>query len=184
MTHKEIGLLRHGKSDWDSGAETDHQRPLVERGVDASRLMGRFLQRSGLTPQEVWTSSALRARETAELAARAGRWDCPIEVTGALYATEAEAVLDLLRRLDRDLDRILLVGHNPTWEELLALLIGGGRFKLPTGGLAWIHLPSDRWADCRPGTGVLRWLVTPKLLHTPIWRDGGLPQSGTSQQPL
>ncbi|MEJ2076386.1 MAG: histidine phosphatase family protein [Acidobacteriota bacterium] len=161
---REIGLLRHGKSDWAAGSETDHERPLTDRGVEGARLMGRFLREIGRAPDQVFTSSAVRARTTAELAVAAGQWDCPIEVTRVLYVTEPEQVFELLRGLDQDLHRVLLVGHNPAWEDMLAALVGGGRFKMPTASLAWIDLSSDGWPKCGPGAGILRWLVTPKVL--------------------
>ncbi len=161
---KEIGLLRHGKSDWAAGSATDHERPLAERGVRDARVMGRFLRQAERLPELVCTSSAVRARTTAELAVDSGRWQCRIDVTRELYATEPEKVFDFLRRLEGESQRVVLVGHNPTWEQFLKALIGGGRFKLSTASLAWVDLSLDRWEDCRPGSGILRWLVAPKLL--------------------
>ncbi|MFZ0428852.1 MAG: hypothetical protein WAO20_12110, partial [Acidobacteriota bacterium] len=79
-------------------------------------------------------------------------------------ATEPERVFEFLRELETDLRSVLLVGHNPTWEEFLAALVGGGRFRLVTAGLAWVEVDCDSWAECRPGVGVLAWLVTPKTL--------------------
>jgi phosphohistidine phosphatase len=160
----EIGLLRHGKSDWHSSAESDHDRPLAKRGVEGARLVGGFLQQIGRIPDRVYSSSAVRARTTAELAAEEGEWRCGLEVTRELYATEPERVFEFLRELETDLRRVLLVGHNPTWEEFLAALLGGGRFRLVTASLAWVEVDCDSWAECRPGVGVLAWLVTPKIL--------------------
>ena len=49
---KTVFVLRHGKSDWQSGYGTDHDRPLAERGIAAAELMGRFLSRNGQEPVE------------------------------------------------------------------------------------------------------------------------------------
>ena len=45
-------LLRHGKSDWGAGHETDADRPLAARGRDAARTMGRFIAAAGRSPEE------------------------------------------------------------------------------------------------------------------------------------
>ena len=67
-------LFRHGKSDWDAPFASDHERPLTNRGKEAARLMGRFLQQTGQIPDLAVSSSAQRARDTQQLAARAGHW--------------------------------------------------------------------------------------------------------------
>ena len=40
---KTLLMMRHGKSDWDADFGSDHDRPLNERGVRNSRLMGQVL---------------------------------------------------------------------------------------------------------------------------------------------
>jgi phosphohistidine phosphatase len=161
---KELELLRHAKSDWLAEFREDHDRPLSPRGVKAARLMGRFLSGADLVPRRVFSSSAERAVRTAELAARAGGWECPIETSRTLYLPDPDSLFKYLRGIDEEQDRILLVGHNPSLEEFLSLLVGGGTFRLPTASLAMVTLTLSTWSECRPGTGVLQWLVRPKLL--------------------
>ncbi len=163
---RELGLLRHAKSDWGVEYRQDHDRPLAPRGVRAAQLVGRFLRRVDLIPRRVFSSSAERAARTARLAAEAGQWECPVETSPKLYLAEPEALLDYLAEIDNELNRILLVGHNPSWENFLSLLVGGGNFRLPTAALAWVTVPAPTWSECRPGAGVLQWLTRPKLLLT------------------
>ena len=59
----------------------------------------------------------------------------------------------------------MLVGHEPTWSALATLLIGGGRLRLPTAGLAHLAFDCADWAEVGPGSGVLYALVTPALLR-------------------
>ena len=59
----------------------------------------------------------------------------------------------------------MLVGHEPTWSALATLLVGGGRLRLPTAGLAHVAFDCDDWAEVGPGAGVLYALVTPALLR-------------------
>ena len=62
----ELLILRHAKSAWDTDAPTDFDRPLSARGERDRWRMAGWLADEGLCPDEVVTSSALRARATAE----------------------------------------------------------------------------------------------------------------------
>jgi len=161
---KRIYLLRHAKSDWEAAYDTDHDRPLNKRGRAAAQQMGRFLTTVEQAPDLVVTSTAVRARDTVELAMSAGSWECPVEVTRDLYAASPSAVMHLVQTYAGSHDRLLLVGHQPTWSELAGALIGGGQVKLPTAALARIDFDVDGWAEVEFGVGILTWVVTPKLL--------------------
>lgn len=165
---KKLYVLRHAKSDWNEPAAGDHQRPLAKRGVKAAELMGRFLRSVGQVPDAVATSSAVRARTTVELMARAGDWTCPVHVTRTFYESRPEDVLRHVRTFTDEHESLMLAGHEPTWSALVQLL-SGARVRMVTAALARIDLGVDRWADVEPGSGVLVWLVPPKLLE----RAGG-----------
>jgi phosphohistidine phosphatase len=154
--------MRHAKSDWDTG-DDDHERPLAERGVKAARVVGRFLTRAEVVPELVISSTAVRARSTVEIAAAAGGWRCPIEHTRVFYSADAAAVLSELAARSAPA-RLMVVGHEPTWSELVSLLIGGGTVRMATAAVACLELPADRWSAIKPGSARLTWLVTPKLL--------------------
>ena len=156
--------MRHAKSDWGSPGGSDHERVLAAKGVKAARRMGRFLRDSGIVPDLVVSSTAARARTTAELAAESGEWGCPIETTPDLYASEPQRVLDVVADTDATVDRLLIAGHEPTSSALIAWLIGGGSIHMPTAAIACLDLENGDWSDLGPGTCELRWLITPKML--------------------
>lgn len=158
-------LLRHAKSDWDApyGGD-DHNRPLNKRGHAAAATMGRFLASSGNVPTEAITSTAVRARQTLELAMDAGGWSCPVEARPALYGAGASTVVEEIRRRPASTELLLVVGHEPTTSDTAALLIGGGRLRVPTAAAIRIDIGDRRWADLGPGSGYLTWLVLPRLL--------------------
>lgn len=157
-------VMRHAKSDWGEGAESDHERPLAPRGVKAARRMGRLLRESGATPDLVLSSTAVRALTTAELAAKAGGFKCPIVAEGALYASDPDRVLEVVARVDDGVRRLLIAGHEPTSSELVRRLTGGV-VRMPTAAVACLDLADGGWADLAPGRCTLRWLVTPKMLE-------------------
>ena len=71
---KSLICFRHGKSDWSADYESDHNRPISNRGIKASVRMGKYLSQINQQPELVISSTALRARGTAEIAIRSGKW--------------------------------------------------------------------------------------------------------------
>jgi len=125
--------------------------------------MGRFLDRTDVLPDLALTSPAVRASATLRLAMAAGRWSCEIATREALYGGVPE-LLGELRSVDRRIGALLVVGHQPTWSETAALLIGGGRVQMATGAIARIDLDIESWSEVAPGIGELVFLVYPRLL--------------------
>jgi len=161
---KTLLVMRHAKSDWGAPSGDDHDRELAARGLKAARRMGCFLADAGSAPQLVISSTAVRARMTAELAAEAGGWKCPIVTRADFYASDPDRVLDVVRETDDDIERLLIAGHEPTWSTLVTWLIGGGRVRMPTAAVACLDLRHEHWIDLAPATCELRWLLTPKAL--------------------
>ena len=64
---KTIFLIRHAKSSWDNQLIKDHQRPLNKRGLSDAPIMGERLKKEYPPPEKIISSSAQRAKETAEI---------------------------------------------------------------------------------------------------------------------
>jgi phosphohistidine phosphatase len=143
---KTLLVLRHAKSSWDNARLSDHERPLNGRGKADAPRMGRLLRDEELTPDLIVSSSAERALMTAEAAAIASGYEEKIAVTRALYHAGVEDCLEVLADLPGDPERVMIVGHNPTWEMLVEHLTGEIE-PMPTAALAQIELPIERWAD-------------------------------------
>ena len=161
---KTLLFLRHGKSDWSADFEHDHERPLKKRGVKAAKRMGQFLAQAGPVPDRVVTSTAVRAKTTAELAKEAGGWGAPLRETRALYEAGPEDLLREVRAEADDAETLMLVGHEPTWSSTVSRCIGGGDVRFPTAALARVDFDVERWADVAFGRGQLIWLLPPKAL--------------------
>jgi phosphohistidine phosphatase len=166
---KTLTLLRHAKSGWDDPVSRDFDRPLNPRGRRAARTVAKEMRRLGLGFDQVLASPARRVIETiGEVAQVFG----PVEprYEPAVYLAAPEALLDLVRRVDDGVGRLLLVGHNPGLESLVLLLTAPGALrdsaaeKYPTATLAEIALPAERWADVGEGAGELRRFIRPRDL--------------------
>ncbi len=126
--------------------------------------MGRLLSHTRQVPDLAVSSSALRARDTLQLAARAGRWQCAMRIESALYERSAPDVMQWVCGLEEDPDCLLLTGHEPTWSDLAGRLIGGATLKVPTGAMLRIELDIEGWGQIDRGIGELRWLLPPRLV--------------------
>jgi phosphohistidine phosphatase len=156
-------LFRHGKSERPSGVD-DHERPLARRGRDAAAVMGRFLAAAGQVPDLAITSTAVRARDTLLIAREAGGWKSPVVEERGLYDATPSDVVAAIRGLPASAARVLLVGHEPTWSETLAQLMGGGNVRFPTAAAACLDFDAATWATIALGSGDLVWFVPPRLL--------------------
>ena len=161
---KTLLLLRHAKSDRSAAVAGDHERPLSKRGRSSARRIGSTLSRIQQEPGKVLTSSAVRARTTAELAIEAGGWSCPVSATRALYLSSPESVLGQVVEQDDRWESLLVVGHEPTCSDLASRLIGGGRIEVPTAALLRIDFDAKRWSEVGYGEGSLVWMLIPRLL--------------------
>ncbi len=155
-------LMRHAKSDWDSDAVDDHSRPLNDRGVRSANRMGEVLRDLGLVPGLVISSTATRARSTAELARLSGGWDSRLVLEDRLYGASFTETLDVAAESGGDHERIMLVGHEPTWSQTLHHLTGA-RAAMRTATCADIEVALPRWeALSTATTGSLVTLLQPR----------------------
>jgi phosphohistidine phosphatase len=143
---KTLLLLRHAKSGHDDPALADHDRPLAPRGKRDAPRVGEHLLAAGLVPDEILSSTARRARKTAEKVAQACGFASQVRLLPALYLAPPSVYLEALRDLTGDPARVMLVGHNPGLEELLAQ-ISGEEHPFPTAALAQLELDIGRWSE-------------------------------------
>ena len=108
--------------------------------------MGELVREYGLIPDLVIGSDAVRARLTAEAVVAAAGCAGEILLDQRLYMANPADILSLLRTVPDKAETVMIVGHNPGLEELVAQLTGE-RQDLPTAALAQIVLPIDRWRD-------------------------------------
>jgi phosphohistidine phosphatase len=148
---KSLLVLRHAKSSWDNARLGDHDRPLNARGQKDAPRVGHLLRTEDLVPDLIVSSSAERALATAEAAALAAGYEAEIIVARALYHADVDTCLELLAGLPDEVNRVMLVGHNPTWEMLVESLTGEMEL-MPTAALAHIRLPLASWQDLTDST--------------------------------
>lgn len=147
-------FMRHGKSDWDAESSDDHSRPLNTRGKQSAERMGVVLRELGLIPELVVSSTALRARSTAELARISGGWDSRLVLDEDLYGASVRETLAVAAHHGGSASRIMLVGHQPTWGMVIAHLTGS-HAEMRTATVADIEVHAESWDDVGQSRGAL-----------------------------
>ncbi len=173
---KTVLILRHAKSDWGDPGLADFDRPLAKRGLEEAPRMGEVLVLFDCMPDKIFSSPAQRAKQTAEMVAKACGYRQAIQWEDSFYGGNSLDLVKALQKLPDTVKRVLLIGHNPVLEETVTMLCaltfsaiedeeGEGRaIKLPTAGLVCINFEIAAWDDLEPGEGVLQWFIIPKLV--------------------
>ena len=163
---KLLGLLRHAKSSRDDAALDDFDRPLNERGRKAAERMGEAFKDLGLNYQRALVSPAPRAADTLALVQQ--HWGAELDICAdaRLYEASLEDLLAIIGETSPEVERLLLVGHNPALHQLALHLVSAADWpdrrsleaKLPTGALVEVGLRINRWAALGEGGELLRFL--------------------------
>ena len=150
MGERRLILLRHGKSSWRDPTLRDRERPLKGRGRRQTAEVAQALDASEWVPDLILSSDALRARQTADIIRNTLELDLALMVTPDLYGCDADEVIEIIGGLPDSAETCLLVGHNPTWEEVVNALTDTP-VTLRTADAALMTLSSPRWADAQRG---------------------------------
>jgi phosphohistidine phosphatase len=170
---KLVLLLRHAKSAWSLSGLDDHDRSLNRRGERAAEAMADYIVRNAPRPDLILCSTATRTRQTlAPLVHLLTVPAPPIALERSLYHASAGALLARLRALKEPFGTVLLIGHNEGIGELAASLAASGRAtelaalrtNYPTGTLATLRMPADRWSELASGSAELLSFVRPRDL--------------------
>ncbi|NIX76530.1 histidine phosphatase family protein [Microvirga sp. c23x22] len=164
-------LLRHAKSDRPPGL-LDFDRPLARRGQEAATLMGKYLKHEKLRPDLVLLSPSKRTEQTWTFVEPHVGGEPEIRRERRIYEAPVATLLKVLHAVEPEFHDVLMIGHNPGFEDLATFLIGHGErdnvhriaLKYPTAGLAVIDFAHGKWAEIGARQGRLERFVTPKSL--------------------
>lgn len=156
-------LTRHAKSSWGDPFQGDHERPLNKRGRRSAPVVATWLRQSGWLPDEVFSSSAARTRETWE---RMGL-QAEAHFTRALYLADPEAMRQVLSKARGQ--TVLMLSHNPGIAEFAHMLLqhppDHDRFHdYPTCATTVIRFNIENWADIQWHSGTVLGFVIPREL--------------------
>jgi len=136
VAQQQLWLLRHGEA-VPHESKPDFERELTPRGERQSAAAGQALARLGLEFAACYTSPLVRAAQTAGIAC--GELNVQPEEREAVgKAFDVDAVRELLAQHE-DGARVLMIGHNPSFEQIV-LDLTGARVDFKKGGVAAIRV--------------------------------------------
>lgn len=143
---------------------SDFDRPLNSRGLRAALQIGRFVRENDLLPDLIVSSPAVRAKETAELLKDAAQITTKLQFDRQIYEASVEDLINVIGKTPNECKVLLIVGHNPGFENLVEYLTGETG-EMPTAALAEIVLEINDWGSIKAGQGRLKNLYKPKELE-------------------
>ncbi len=161
---KELALMRHGKSAWDKPYQTDKERPLKSKGKKRTKKIARFLREKNFIPELIVSSDATRAIQTAKVIRKELGISADIKIEPLIYSGDEEDVLHIIYGLDNSVNRVLIIGHNPDFTELVNEFSDEPVFHLPTSGTLAVRFHTDKWENIPLAKKETLFFITPKML--------------------
>ncbi|MDQ0797135.1 histidine phosphatase family protein [Streptomyces sp. B1I3] len=166
-TPRRIVLLRHAKAEWSQ--QSDHERPLAERGRKDAPVAGRKLADSGTVFDLALCSTAVRTRETWKLAVHEFAQRPKTVYEERLYEASLGELIALFDETSDEVRNLLVIGHNPGMHGVADALSGRGegdtlarmtKDGFPTAAYAVVEF-SGSWKNLEHGVGTLVEYWTP-----------------------
>jgi len=160
----ELYIVRHGIAvERGTPGIPDDERPLTPKGEKRMKEIGDALAALELPVDRIATSPLPRARRTAEILADRLKMAGGVEIAPVLRAESTARDIAEWLGLQPEAP-LMIVGHNPAFQELVSLLLLGDPkafpFELKKGGVVALRRPSS---DSERHT--LEWAGTPRLLR-------------------
>ena len=148
---KTLLILRHAKAVPKDPDSSDHDRSLDSFGKDDALHMGEIIRDKGMVPCVITSSTALRAKATAELVAKGCNYEGDLVLDHSLYEAKPKDYLDIIERISDGYSSVLIIGHNPTIEETIQMLTDSSDVlvTIPSCALAHLSIPVEKWSDIR-----------------------------------
>jgi len=162
---KQLFIARHAKSSWDDFAIEDHERPILEKGKQKSEKVAAALKQKKILPDLIISSTAKRAKETAIiLATGLGYPINNIRYEKRIYHADADDIFTELFGLDDSISSVMVVGHNPTFTDLVNHFSKTMIDNLPTSAVAAVTFKTDKWEKTGSSKHKLEFILQPREL--------------------
>jgi len=154
-------VMRHAKSDWNTEEANDHARPLNKRGRrDAPQIALRLIALDWV-PDAVFSSDAKRTQET--WGGMADHIEAPASFLREFYGGSLRNIRDASHEWDDQLETVMVLGHNPGWEDIVWEL-SGQHERMTTANAALLVGAGATWSEALEGGWAVERVLRPKEL--------------------
>lgn len=149
-------LIRHGEAEEAMSGQKDFDRRLTQLGQRNASRMGRLLHDYDFNPDLFLSSTALRARDTAEMIAEQIKFSThKIDFSDDFYNSSVRSLFSFISGLDVEYKTVGIVGHNPVLIYLGEYLTKKAIGTLVPCGILQIGFDLDSWSEVSEGNGTL-----------------------------
>ena len=160
---KNLFLMRHARSRWDESV-SDQFRSITEKGIHKTEKVAHFLKDNlEINFDKIYSSKATRTKETSEIVRQIVFPNQKVEVVDELYTFSHYLLDNWIRKLDNQLQNVLIFGHNPAFTDVTNQLGNEMIYNLSTSGFVWIQFQSDNWKTINKGKTVK--IILPKEIE-------------------
>ena len=154
---KTLYIVRHAKT---KDNLDDRARELLPLGIERTQKLGKYLAEQHCQINHIYTSTALRAKQTTEIIADQLQLDKTkiIDVEG-LYVGSSDDYIDIIISQDNKDDSLMLVGHNPQVTILAQFFIPDFSHYMQTGACFCIDFQTDKWESIFTAKRTVRFYV-------------------------
>ena len=154
--------MRHAKASKLTVGTADIERGLHSKGKKNASLIGKRLNLLGDIPDLIISSPANRAVETAHILAH--EFNYPLQnlmLEPSLYGSSSKEAVEMLKK-QSGVKSILILGHNPLFEELAGFLCKSAPKKIPTCGVVCFQFKQEEWSKIVKGQSKLIFADSPQ----------------------
>lgn len=152
---KQLVILRHAKSNRTYLVD-DINRPLSTEGIERIQKISHRSSDFFTSAEIIISSPAIRALHTAMIVFRELNLLLEkLKIDNQLYTFSGSSVIDYVYALDDRWSKVVLVGHNPAFTEVINHFSDAGINHLRTAGCAQITFDGDQWSDLYKGKIIL-----------------------------
>lgn len=151
---RKLFLIRHAQAEPVSNVPTDFDRRLTASGIRNAYLIGQYLKEEGVKPDSVISSTAVRAKLTAETIANQLEFDMEqIVHVKTIYEASVRELFELVCKLDNHLQVVFVVGHNPAITFLADYLANAALPGMKAASVAQINFQANKWSLLTKSSG-------------------------------
>jgi phosphohistidine phosphatase len=163
---KFLFLYRHAEAAQSHSSDGDRDRELTAKGISHASLMGSYLLANNFTVKSIFTSTALRAHQTAAITAEAMKISSgDVVLEEELYNATTRTFFEFISRLDSSHESVMCVGHNPTITYLAEYLTRESIGDMVPAGVVVIKFDLQSWNEVSQGNGQLVKYITPETIQ-------------------
>jgi phosphohistidine phosphatase len=161
---KRLIFVRHAKAEPLDGGKNDFERQLASKGLNDAGIMSTVLLKANIRPDLVYSSSADRALQTAQiLAEKLNITSGKIKKNDDLYEDVTTSdILEIISRTMESVKTLMIVGHNPWISDVTSTMSDSYDDIMPTCGVVVLDFKVDYWDEVLPGNGILKLDDMPK----------------------